>query len=282
MQHFTGATIRMAGPLGLKMDRRNTLMAAGSGLAVALVLFLVVFGRGFFELDQEGVNQFLLGVQTSPWSFLAVAVLFVALALVGFPQTLLYAGTVAVFGGWQGALYGWAATLISSAVTFHLGKFVGGFWVTKISEGRAQALIRIMQERGLVATMVVRWLPTAPMVVVNAICGASGMALWKFMTGTSLGIIPKIALIAFFTQQVDDMVRFLTSGDPSALMTIFGLAVAWIGFMLFCRWLYRRLRSTSLAGLTGESSVAVSASEENKQGNGDLNSKSKAQCDIAP
>lgn len=262
----------------IKSDQRTMLTAGGSLAAVALVLSLVLFGQGLFQLDQEGVTQFLVAVQESPWSFLGVTSLFVALALVGFPQTLLYAGTVAIFGGVQGAVYGWGATMVSSAVTFFLGKYVGGFWVTKISGGRAQSLIGIMRDRGLLATMIVRWLPTAPMVVVNSICGASGMALWKFMTGTGIGIIPKIALIAFFTQQVDDMMRFLTSGDRSALITIVGLVIAWAGFMVFCRWLYRRLKTTSLAGLTGEPDASAVSGEKNGHSNSEINSKSKAGC----
>ncbi|NNU17153.1 VTT domain-containing protein [Parvularcula sp. ZS-1/3] len=240
-------------------DVRRMLPAILSGLAVVIALFLILFGQELLGLDREGVDQFLTGVQESPWSFFAVVILFVGLALVGFPQALLYAATVAVFGAWQGGLFAWSATMVSSAVTFGMGKFLGARWVNKISAKRAEELIEIVRERGLLASMIVRWLPTAPLVVVNSICGASGMAFWKFMTGTGLGVIPKLAFIAFFTDQLGAIARFLTSGDTSAIFAIILIAALWIGFFFFCRWLYGRLKTTSLAGLAGQTEIGQSS-----------------------
>ena len=87
------------------------------------------------------------------------------------------------------------------------------------------------------------------------------MPYWKFAVGTGIGIVPKLALIAFFTEQLDDLGRFLVSGDPSAIGALVLLAALWVGFFVFCRWLYRQLRSTSLAGLAAETKISGAGSE---------------------
>lgn len=240
------------------LDTKTLISGVVSGVVLLAILGLVFFGQSLFGLNPDGVNSFLTGVQESPWAILGVVLLFCALALVGFPQAILFAATVAVFGAWQGSLFAWFATGVSGAMTFFLGHFFGERWVSKVSAGKAQALIDVMRKRGLLASMIVRWTPSAPFIVVNTLCGASGMAYWKFAAGTGLGIIPKLALIAFFTEQLDDMVRFLTSGDPQALVAIGVLAIFWIGFAVFCRWLYRRLRTTSLAGLHEQTEISQS------------------------
>lgn len=265
-----------SGSLLRQLDARTVASAAVSIGVVVVVLVLILFGQELFGLDRDGVNRFLSAIEASPWSFAAVAVLFTTLALVGFPQAILFAGTVAVFGPWQGSLFAWSATMISSGVTFILGRLFGARWVKRLPIGRAQTMISVMQNRGLLASMVVRWTPSAPFVVVNSVCGASGMAYWKFAVGTGIGILPKLALIAFFTEQIDDMLRFLTSGDPGALLTIGLLVVLWGGFVLFCRRLFRRLRTSSLAGLAPQTDLMQTNTAVGDQPDPVLNLKSKA------
>lgn len=255
----------------------RTLWSAGLSLAILTVAaLLLAFGQRLFGLDRTAVDGFLAAVQESPWAFPAVAVLFSALALTGFPQALLFAGTAAVFGAPLGALYGWGATMVSSALTFGLGRTFGARWVRRMSGERAQAIIRVMQNRGLLASMIVRWTPSAPFIVVNAACGSSGMAYWKFAVGTGIGVIPKILLIAFFTGQIDEVARFLTSGNPEALVAIGALVVAWVLFLAGCRVLYRRLRTTQFAGLAPRTGVSESLSGDDQEGQISLNLKSKA------
>ncbi|MEM0930099.1 MAG: VTT domain-containing protein [Pseudomonadota bacterium] len=258
------------------MDRRTQISAGLTLGAVLVVLLLILFGQDALGLEQQAIVSFFDRVKESPWAPFAVIAVFVTLAWIGFPQALLYAGTVAVFGAALGMAYALAATLLSATVTYFLGRRLGAQWVKKISDGRAQAMIRVMQNRGLLAAMVVRWTPSAPFIVINSVCGAAGMPLWKFLTGTGLGTLPKLALIAFFTEQLDDIGRFLTRGDTSSILTLVALAAAWIGFILFCRWLYRRLRSTSFAGLAPQTEISEEKASLGDDGEPALNLKSKA------
>lgn len=258
---------------------RNLGGMVSAGLSIGSVLligFLLLFGQGLLGLDGDGVSSFLEAIQDSPWAFFLVALLFCGLALTGFPQALLFAGTAAVFGGPLGALYGWGATMVSSAMTFWLGRAFGGHWVKRISASRAQALIQLMQNRGVLASMIVRWTPSAPFIVVNAACGSSGMAYWKFAVGTGLGIMPKIAIISFFTDQLDSLVTFFRSGDPKALISLGLIVVLWVAFLWGCRLLYRRLKTTTLSGLSEQTVLTESYSAEDGESGVSLNDKSKA------
>ncbi|GGY52477.1 TVP38/TMEM64 family protein [Parvularcula lutaonensis] len=263
-------------PLQRRFDPRRSLSAGVTLFVVVLAILLIVFGQELFGLDRAGVDNFLNAVKASPWAPVAVCLLYISLALVGFPQAMLFAGTVAVFGPWYGAVLSWGSTMVSGAVTFFLGRFFGGPWVNKLRPGKRQTLIGIMRRHGILASMIVRWTPSGPFIVVNTLCGASGMAYWKFALGTAIGVVPKLALIAFFTGQLDEIGRFLTSGDPEALVALAVLALLWVGFMLFCRWLYKRLRNTSLAGLAPQTDLTQSSSALGDQSNRALNLKSKA------
>ncbi|MEO1657614.1 MAG: VTT domain-containing protein [Pseudomonadota bacterium] len=258
------------------MDRRTQISAGLTAAVVLVFLLLILFGQEALGLDQQSIVAFFDSVAGSPWAPFAVVTVFVALALIGFPQALLYAGTVAVFGAALGMAYALLATLMSATVTFFLGRRLGAQWVKKISDGRAQAMIRVMQNRGLLAAMIVRWTPSAPFIVVNSVCGAAAMPLWKFLVGTGLGTLPKLALIAFFTEQLDNIGRFLTRGDTSSILTIIALAAAWVAFIFFCRWLYKRLRSTSFASLAPQSEISEEKASLGADPEAGLNLKSKA------
>jgi uncharacterized membrane protein YdjX (TVP38/TMEM64 family) len=88
--------------------------------------------------------------------------------------------------------------------------------------------------------------------VVNAVCGASGMAMWRFLLGTGIGIVPKLLIIAFFTEQLEAAMGFLTSGDPRALMLLVVAAVLWGAFIMLCRLLYKRMKKSPLQALRME------------------------------
>jgi uncharacterized membrane protein YdjX (TVP38/TMEM64 family) len=191
-------------------------------------------------------------VANSPFALFGVIAVFCALALTGFPQTLLFAGTVAVFGATTGAWFSWIATLCSATLTFYLGHLFGARFVRKLSAGKAKSMIEVAQNHGILAAMIIRWIPSAPFIVINSIFGVASVPWWKFIAGTAVGIIPKILVVSFFTDQVDEFLGFFQSRDPKDLGVIALVVVLWLVFLLFVRWLYMRLRRTTLSGLDGE------------------------------
>lgn len=234
------------------MDARAITSMLVTLALLAIMAVLLIYGTDWLGINQDAVNRIMSRVAASPLAPFGVIVVFCVLALIGFPQTLLFAVTVAVFGPMTGAIYSWVATMCSATLTYMLGQIFGAHFVRKVSAGRAQTMIKVVRGHGLLASMMVRWTPSAPFIVINSIFGAAAVALWKFLLGTGIGIIPKILFVSFFTAQVDELLGFFQSRDLRDLLVIGVVVVLWIVFLLFVRALYMRLRRNTLAGLDGE------------------------------
>lgn len=231
------------------MDAKAMTSLGVTIVLLGFVAVMLVYGTDWLGINQKAVNNIMDTVSQSPFAILGVIVLFCGLALTGFPQTFLFAATAAVFGATQGALFSWVATLCSASLTFFLGNLFGARFVKKLSAGRAQTMIRVVQRHGLLAAMIIRWIPSAPFIVVNSVFGVANVPWWKFIIGTAIGIIPKIVVVSFFTDQIDDLLGFFKSHDPKDLIGVAVLIVVWLIFLLFVRWLYMRLRQTTLADI---------------------------------
>lgn len=233
---------KMIGRFVNNMDARAWTSLLVSLSLLAFVIIMALYGREWLGLSQVKVQDMMTRIAESPFAIVGVISVFALLALTGFPQLLLIAGTVAVFGPQQGGIYSWIATMVSATLTFSLGHMFGASFVKKLSAGRMNKMVGMLQRHGILTTMMVRWTPSAPFIVVNSIAGAARISIVKFWIGTGIGIIPKIIFIAAFTGQVDEVMKFFTNRDPQHLVLIVALIVAWLGFLLFVRWLYMRMR----------------------------------------
>ena len=228
------------------MDAKAWISMIVTMVLITFIGVMMIFGTEWLGINQQALNALMARVAESPFAILGVIAVFSALALTGFPQTLLFAGTAAAFGPMTGAFFSWVATLCSSLLTYTIGHVFGAGVVGKISAGRAQSMIKVAQRHGLVAAMFIRWIPSAPFIVVNAIFGAAAVPLWKFLMGTAIGVVPKIVVVSFITDSIDDILLFFQSRDPRDLLSIGGVLVAWLLFLLLIRRLYIRLRKSTL------------------------------------
>lgn len=234
------------------MDRKARATLAVSSVLIAALFVLALFGEQWIALDRAGLESFMTDAARSPWALLAVIVIFSLLAFVSFPQFLLIAATVFAFGAETGAIYSWTATMISATVTFLLGRSLGGPWVARMGGDRSQSIVRFVGRHGAIASGLVRVVPSAPFIVVNAAAGAAKIALWKFWLGTGVGIVPKIILVAFLgamapdakvlSRGVDGLRGFWANLGPMDYVAAAAAIVAWVVLMLGARRLYRRLR----------------------------------------
>ncbi|MGV6802516.1 MAG: TVP38/TMEM64 family protein [bacterium] len=229
------------------MDGKAWISLLVSLLLLGFVVLMLFYGEDWLGLNENKVQELMSRIADSPMAIIGVISVFSLLALTGFPQTFLIAGTVAVFGPQTGALYSWVATMSSATLTFALGNVFGGGVVGKLSAGRASRMIGTFQRHGVLSTMMIRWIPSAPFIVINAIAGMARISIFKYWLGTGIGIIPKILFIAAFTGQAAQLTNFLKSSrDPKDLVMIVGIIIGWFAFLLFVRWLYIKLRRRDL------------------------------------
>ncbi len=240
------------------MDAKAATSLFVSAALLVFVLLMFFFGQQWLNLDDQGdLNRLLFDASQSPWAVPIIVSIFVILALTGFPQFILIAATVFAFGARDGAFYSWLATMISATFTFGLGHWFGGRFVKRFGGERTQSTIDFIGRHGILASGLIRVVPSAPFIVVNAAAGAAHIPLWKYWAGTSIGIVPKILFVAALStlapneQSVSDGIQgiyeFFTSREPKDLALLVALIAGWLGFLLLVRWIYHRMRRRDAA-----------------------------------
>jgi uncharacterized membrane protein YdjX (TVP38/TMEM64 family) len=140
--------------------------------------------------------------------------------LLMIPVTLLIAVTGIVFGPVLGGVYALTGAVLSAAVSYGIGMWLGRDAVRRMVGARINRLSKRISQQGIVAMMVIRFLPIAPFTLVNIVAGASHIRFRDFLIGTLLGMMPGIFVTVTFVHRLVEAIR-----HPSAA-TITGLLAA--------------------------------------------------------
>ncbi len=211
---------------------------------VLIILTALVFrysGSALGENLQQDIRDLLISARGTIWAPFAVIGVFSALGLTGFPQFLLIGITAAIFGPAAGFVYSWIATMVSSCVGFVIGTVFGADVLKRYGGAAVNDVTERISRRGLVSSMLVRVIPSAPFIVVNMIAGVARVPYWKFALGTGIGIIPKAAVIAFLGGSLP---AFAESRDPRDLVAIGLVLILWIAIGVWVNRRFRTNRST--------------------------------------
>jgi uncharacterized membrane protein YdjX (TVP38/TMEM64 family) len=212
-------------------------------LAVSFVLFggvgiVFLFGAQALGFNGEATVQRWLGAASGVWALPVAILAFAGLAFAGVPQIVLIAAAVVAFGPALGFAYSWIGTMVSALVGFYLGRAAGAKVLERFSGDSVARFARLVARNGLLASFVVRLVPSAPFIVVNMAAGVTPMRALDFVLGTAAGVIPKIALTAFAGGSIARLMKGGAGADAAWL----GLAVAtWLALgWLARRWLRSR------------------------------------------
>jgi uncharacterized membrane protein YdjX (TVP38/TMEM64 family) len=203
-----------------------------SGMAAILLVLLAIAWRWTPLRDWinlETLIAFARNLQGLPVTGIAVVASYVLAGLIMMPVTLLIAVTGIVFGPLWGALYAIAGTLLSAAVTYWIGVWLGRETVRRLLGPRINRLSRRIAKRGIVAMVVVRVLPVAPFTVVNVVAGASHIRFRDYMLGTILGMSPGIVITVTFIHNLAEAIR---NPNPGAIAMLVGAGALLIGLAL--------------------------------------------------
>jgi uncharacterized membrane protein YdjX (TVP38/TMEM64 family) len=171
------------------------------------------------------------------WAPLAVILAYTPASLVMFPRWLITLMAVAAFGPWAAFAYAQTGVLVASIAGYVAGELVNRDTVRRLAGPRVNQLSAVLQRRGLIAVTIVRLVPIAPFMVVNAVMGAMRIRLHHFLIGTVLGMMPGMLAT---TVLGDQMTAALA--DPTRvngwLIALAGVALA--GLAAFGHWWLRR------------------------------------------
>jgi uncharacterized membrane protein YdjX (TVP38/TMEM64 family) len=216
--------------------------SAARAVWVAFGLFTiagVVLAAGMLliDLDQSGIAQFLRGLRDVWWAPVAVTTTFVVLAFIGAPQVVLIAATVAVFGAAEGMVLSWVSTLVSGTIGYMLGRVGGAKALSKLLGGRGARALGFIGKNGFLASLIIRLVPSGPFIICNMALGAARVSSIAFLGGTGIGILPKIALVAFGAHGIGEVIKGENQG---AIWFFVAAAVIWALIAFVVRPLLRR------------------------------------------
>ncbi len=198
-----------------------------------------MFGAPLMGLRSASAVQAWMGAGVhGPWALPAAIAGFSVLAFLGVPQFLLVAAAVVAFGPWLGFAYSWIGNLISSVLGFYAGRRIGATFLRKHAGKGVNDFVDMIGRNGFWASLVVRLVPSAPFVVVNMAAGVTPMKVSRFLAGTALGSVPKIALVAYAGASA---IHALNGGGPSRWVKLAAVAALWLTVALVARgWLKRQ------------------------------------------
>jgi len=213
-----------------EMDRQ-----AATAVFVVVAMFFVVaamalLGSASLNVDNGEYYKIFQEFAKSEWVVLIIITIFVLGSFVGVPQWALIAGMVVAFGWDKGATGAWACTLLSASINFWIARWIGVERVRRFGGELVNRITSVIRNNGFVSSFAVRFVPTGPFILVNMAAGVSGMKYLHFISGTALGIIPKIVIVGLITTGV-------VSEDQSSWIRVgvIALAVLFIGLMLLAR-----------------------------------------------
>jgi uncharacterized membrane protein YdjX (TVP38/TMEM64 family) len=209
---------------------RRTLILGGGLLVAVLVIFLM--GKLGLLPSAERLNTWMSTVAGSPWGLPALILVFCVAAFLGVPQFALIAAAVALFGPWLGFAYAWIANMCSGSLTFWVGRLAGEKVFRRYAGTTANRLAAFVGRNALATSALVRNVPTGPFIMVNMAFGVSTAKYRDFAIGMGLGILPKIALIAFAGQSLFAALK----GNPGlAILAALTAAAIYAAIALYAR-----------------------------------------------
>jgi phosphatidylserine/phosphatidylglycerophosphate/cardiolipin synthase-like enzyme/uncharacterized membrane protein YdjX (TVP38/TMEM64 family) len=219
-------------------------LRAALTLALAAALILALAGVWvIFSQEADAAVRDVLKLSVTDWTtpFVVVGVFLVGAALM-VPVTLMIIGASATLGlGW-GLACAALGTLISAAVFYGLGAWLGTGVVRRVTGGRLAKVRDAIRRRGVLAIAAIRVVPLAPFSFVNLAAGATSVGFWPFIVGTALGMTPGFIVLSALG---DRLYRLVSEPTVTGLAIVFALLLLWLATVLFAQhWARRQMKVT--------------------------------------
>ncbi len=221
------------------MDARAWRAVAVSIAMVVAAAIILVVGRLYYGAEIEAFIDNTLGeARRAHWGLPVAILVFTLTAYVGAPQIVLIGACVVAFGPEQGFWFSWIATIVSGAATYFTGRLTSAETQKRFGGATGGRFTRFMGKNGFLASLIVRFLPTAPFVVVNMAFGAARVSFWAFIGGLAIGVLPKTAIVAFAGDGILDALEGRLGS--AALMGVLAIALWFFGVVLVRKWIRRQ------------------------------------------
>lgn len=158
-----------------------------------LTLILIIFAALivlFFYFDRQDQLSQIIQTWGSGGILLSI-LLMAALCMTPIPSEGFVILLLKVFGVYEGSLYSWLGSILSSLAIFYLARYLGqSFFQKMITPQRFKMVDHWIHKRGSLGLLIARLLPV-PAFVVNYITGVMpSVKLWPYVWTAALSMIP--------------------------------------------------------------------------------------------
>jgi len=175
------------------------------------------------------------------WAPIVLILAYIPAALVLLPRPLITLVSVMTFGVLMGLTYSTTGVLLAALVTYYAGRLLPKKTLERLAGDALEPAGKLLREHGVVAVFGSNMLPTPPFVVQNMIAGAVRIALWKFMLGTFLALLPGMLAWTVFGDQIN---AALEDSAKVSWWLIGGALVLLVAFTFLARrYLAKRFQS---------------------------------------
>jgi phosphatidylserine/phosphatidylglycerophosphate/cardiolipin synthase-like enzyme/uncharacterized membrane protein YdjX (TVP38/TMEM64 family) len=217
------------------------LRAAATLFLVAAMILAVAGAWVVFSQEADEAVRDVLKLSGTDWTtpFFVVGVFLVGAVLM-VPVTLMIIGASATLGLVWGLVYAGLGTLVSAAVFYGLGAWLGTGVVRRVMGGRLAKVRDAIRRRGVLAIAAIRVIPLAPFSFVNLAAGATSVGFWPFIMGTALGMAPGFIVLSALG---DRLYRLVSEPTVAGIAIVFALLLLWLATVLFAQhWARRQMK----------------------------------------
>jgi phospholipase D1/2 len=180
-------------------------------------------------------------VRETWWAPIVLILAYIPAAFVLLPRPLITLVSVMTFGVLMGLTYSTAGVLLAALVTYYAGRVLPKKTLERLAGDALEPAGRLLRSHGVLAVFGSNMLPTPPFVIQNMIAGAVRIALWKFMLGTFLALLPAMLAWTVFGDQIN---AAMEDSSEVSWWLIGGALVLLVGFTLVARrYLAKRFQS---------------------------------------
>jgi len=190
-------------------------------------------------LDFDGLVVALRRVGDAMGMPVAIGSFALAVTL-AVPLTFVTLVAILALGAWNGMVCAVAGALVSAAISFAVGCYLGRDMLDQFAGQRVKFLSTQFAQRGVLAVIVLRMVPIAPFAVVNMVAGATPLRLPHLLLGTAIGMLPSTLAMAFFWDQLVKMQE--QSTQFGAVLFCLTVVLIVVGGYLALRWMRGHLR----------------------------------------
>jgi len=205
----------------------------GFPLAVLVVLIIMAVLWQLTPLqrfvDPEFVDQMIETLRGEWWTPVAIVATYIMASVIVFPNSVINVTVILAFGGIFGWPFAMGGSLTAATVFFLLGHRFGGGRVRRIESRRLERLRRLLRRGGIKVVLAVRLMPIAPFPIINLAAGSLHIRYSDFLIGTGAALLPGTLTLAFFGEQLENVIKNPSTANISVLVVIgaTGIFVLW-------------------------------------------------------